>query len=110
MRAENGPTHMSRPEMYRTGSRKKYRRLRRVMMPAANVPRLRLDKDFAGRSRRRQLEIPECSRGDGGGLGELLLPPPPEASVSWPFPLWAWVLDFMARLVTYREREREREL
>ena len=48
------------------------------------------------RTRRRHWDTLERSGGDGdgGGLGELLLPPPLLLSLELPFPLW--VLGFMA--------------
>jgi len=104
MRAEKGPTHINNPEMYTSGSRKKYRRLRRVMMTATS---LRLsDESFAGLSLLRHRVTPDCRLGDGGGLGELLLPPPPPpASLVRPFPP---ALDFIAKF-SLQTIERERE-
>lgn len=107
MRTEKGPTHINNPEMYTNGSRKKYRRLRRAIMTATS--RRLSDDSFAGLSLLRHRVTPDCRLGDGGGLGELLLPPPPPlASLARPFPP---ALGFIAKFSLQKiERERENDL
>lgn len=109
-KAEKGPTHMIKPEIYSKGNSSKYRMFHRRKIPAVRFSRRKWAWTLE-RIRLRHWEMPvwRWRRGDGGGLGELLSVLPSLRQPLLPFTLCALAFIAMAVFMAMRERERERE-